>query len=157
MSESKRRKKFNLLQRINPRIALKIMHLSLWEKLQEKYRVYTQENGSYSVLFIRLLRDVSYPSYFTLPERKAPLIPLVGLFYAWCGTLVKFCRAAYLTLSNDTPLYVSLNKRCSWISSKSQFIFRWRIFFNWTTVHSYKCQTGRAHLWKTSLLSWKNE
>lgn len=58
------------------------MHLSLWEKLQEKYRVCTQENGSYSKLFINLLRDVSYPPYFTLPERKAPLIPLVGLFYA---------------------------------------------------------------------------
>ena len=59
-------------QRINPRIALKIMHLSPWEKLQEKYRVCTQENGSYSVLLINLLQDVSYPSYFTLLRESLP-------------------------------------------------------------------------------------
>ena len=80
MSESKRRRKFNLLQRINPRVALKVMQLSLWEKLQEKYRLCTQENGSYSMLFINLLQDVFNPSYFTLPERKAPLIPPVVSF-----------------------------------------------------------------------------
>lgn len=79
-------------------------------------------------IFIYLLNFSSLIFYF-LWEKES--LDYTSCTPFWClvwQIVVKFCWAAPLTFSNDCPFYVSLNKRCSWISSKSQFIFRWRIY-----------------------------
>lgn len=149
MSESKCRRKANLLQGMNRGVALKNNTLSLWEKPPKKDRAKWKQKRVVSLFSLKIFLSLIF--YFFWERGCLDRTSPTPLCLVW-HIVVKFCQAAHLTLGNDTPLYVSLNKRCSWISSKSQFIFRWRIFLNRTTVHSYKCQTGRVHLQKNKPL-----
>lgn len=77
-------------------------------------------------------------------------MPYSTLISLWCpgkNAAVSLCWGTYLPLGKHTPLYVMLNKRCS-----RNLSWRWDdASFSAKQHPSYGCQTGRAHLCKTSL------
>lgn len=116
MSESKRRRKVNLLQRTDQEVALKNnATISVGKASREIQSVFTSkmESKAYCMFIFSSKFLITLIVYFLCEKSSLDYTSCTPLLCLVWHIVVKFCWSAYLTLSNDILFYVSFNKRCS--------------------------------------------